>query len=149
MENQNTTLNTNKLMDMYKTSTFQPALEVGKYKAKMKKHEYVANPTNPEKDYIKFTYEITEGSQKGRELTDNRFEKGFGVMVSHLRQQLGREKEAIQPIPFFNELIEKETNFDIWVTKAVVNGRQRTNFNFLEPIKEETPDISVVDDEVE
>ena len=146
MENQNTTLNTNKLMDMYKTSTFQPALEVGKYKAKMKSHEYVAHP---KADYIKFTYEIIEGAQKGRELTDNRFEKGFGVMVSHLRQQLGREKEAVQPFEFFNELIEKGTELDIWVTKAVVNGRQRTNFNFLEPIKEETPDISVVDDEVE
>lgn len=146
MENQNKTLNTNKLMDMYKTSTFQPALEVGKYKAVMKSHEYV---THPKTDYIKFTYEIVEGSQKGRELTDNRFEKGFGVMVSHLRQQLGREKEAVQPFEFFNELIEKGTELDIWVTKAVVNGRQRTNFNFLEPIKEETPDISVVDDEVE
>ena len=146
MENQNKTLNTNKLMDMYKTSTFQPALQVGKYKAIMKSHEYVAN-TNA--DYIKFVYEITEGDQKNRELTDNRFEKGFGVMVSHLRQQLGRETEAVQPITFFNELIEKKTPIDIWVTKAVIDGRQRTNFNFLEPIKEEVPNVTVVDDEVE
>ena len=139
-------------MDMYKVSTFQPALQVGKYKAIMKSHEYVVNPsvnTDRNADYIKFTYEVVEGDQKGRELSDNRFEKGFGVMVSHLRQQLGREKEAVQPIAFFNELIEKKTEFDIWVTKAVVNGRQRTNFNFLEPIKEEVPDVTVVDDEVE
>lgn len=146
MENQNKTLNTNKLMDMYKISTFQPALQVGKYKAIMKEHEYVAHESA---DYIKFTYEITEGDQKGRELTDNRFEKGFGVMVSHLRQQLGRETEAVQPMAFFNELIEKKTPIDIWVTKAVINGRQRTNFNFLEPIKEEVPNVNVVDDEVE
>lgn len=145
MENQNKTLNTNKLMDMYKNSTFQPALQEGKYKVTMKSHEYVSHTTA---DYIKFVFEIAEGDQKGRELTENRFEKGFGVMVSHLRQQLGKENEAIQPISFFNELIENKTKFDIWVTKAVVSGRQRTNFNFLEPIKEEAPNITVVDDEI-
>ena len=138
-------LNTNKLMDMYKNSTFQPALQEGEYKVRMISHEYVSHPSA---DFIKFTFEITEGEQKGRQLTENRFEKGFGVMVSHLRQQLGREDEAIQPISFFNELIENKTEFTIWVTKTVVNARQRTNFNFLEPIKEETPNIGVVDDEV-
>ena len=144
MENQNKTLNTNKLMDMYKNATFQPALQEGEYKVRMISHEYV---THPSADFIKFTFEITEGEQKGRQLTENRFEKGFGVMVSHLRQQLGREDEAIQPISFFNELIENKTEFTIWVTKAVVSGRQRTNFNFLEPIKEEIPNVTVTDDE--
>lgn len=137
--------NTNKLMEMYKNSTFQPALQEGEYKVRMVSHEYVEHASA---DYIKFAFEITEGAQKGRQLTENRFEKGFGVMVSHLRQQLGREDEAIQPIAFFNELIENKTEFTIWVTKTVVNARQRTNFNFLEPIKEEAPNISVVDDEV-
>lgn len=138
-------METTKLMEMYH-STFQPALSEGVYKVKMLAHEYV---TNASADYIKFTFEITKGEQKGRKLTENRFEKGFGVMVSHLRQQLNREDEAVQPIEFFNELIENETEFTIWVTKTVVNGRQRTNFNFLEPIKEETPNINVVEDEVQ
>ena len=144
MENQNKTLNTNKLMEMYKNSTFQPALQEGEYKVRMVSHEYV---THPSADFIKFTFEITEGAQKGRQLTENRFEKGFGVMVSHLRQQLGKENEAVQPISFFNKLIEDKTNFTIWVTKTVVSGRQRTNFNFLEPIKEEIPNVTVTDDE--
>lgn len=138
-------METTKLMEMY-NSTFQPALSEGKYKVKMCAHEYVEHTSA---DYIKFTFEVVEGDQVGRKLTENRFEKGFGVMVSHLRQQLGREDEAIQPIAFFNELIENGTEFDIWVTKTVVNGRQRTNFNFLEPIKEEAPAVNVVDDEVE
>ena len=132
-------MNTTKLMEMY-NSTFQPALAEGVYKVKMQSHEYVANDKG---DYIKFTFEVLDS---GRKLTENRFEKGFGVMVSHLRQQLNRENEAIQPIDFFNELIAKETPFNIWVVKRVVNGYPRTNFNFLEPIAESAPNTEVVED---
>ncbi len=120
-------------------STFQPALAEGEYTVKMLSHEYVENETAP---YIKFQFEVIDS---GRKLTENRFEKGFGVMVSHLRQQLGRENEAIQPIPFFNELIANETPFKIWVVKRMVNGAPRTNFNFLEPINE-VPNTTVVED---
>ena len=135
-------MNTNKLMDMY-NSTFQPALAEGTYEVKMLSHEYVANDKAP---YIKFTFEVLNN---GRKLTENRFEKGFGVMVSHLRQQLGRENEAIEPKKFFDELIEKKTQFKIWVVKRDVNGIQRTNFNFLEPPKAEAPNTVVVEDSVE
>lgn len=132
-------MNTNKLMEMY-NSTFQPALAEGVYTVKMLSHEYVENEKNA---YIKFQFEVLG---TGRKLTENRFEKGFGVMVSHLRQQLGRENEAIQPKEFFNELITNETPFNIWVIKRVVNGSPRTNFNFLEPIPEATPNTEVVED---
>ena len=84
---------------------------------------------------------------KGRKLTENRFDKGFGVMVSHLRQQLKREDEAVQPIEFFNELIKNKVEFKIWVVKRTIDGRQRTNVNFLEPIAETVPNTEVVDDE--
>ena len=129
-------------MEMYH-STFQPALEEGVYEVKMLKHEYVANEKAP---YIKFTFEVLTGTQKGRKLTDNRFEKGFGVMISHLRQQLGRENEEIVVQDFLNDLIKNETKFKIWVVKRTINNTPRTNFNFLEPIKEETPNVTVVDD---
>lgn len=132
-------MNTNKLMEMY-NSTFQPALAEGVYTVKMTKHEYVANEKAP---YIKFEFEVLE---TGRKLVENRFEKGFGVLVSHLRQQLGRENEAIKPQEFFNELINKETPFNIWVVKRTVNGAPRTNFNFLEPLPEKAPNTAVVDD---
>ena len=133
-------MNTNKLMDMY-NSTFQPALEEGVYNVKMLSHEYVAK--DEKTAYIKFQFKVIE---TGRVLTENRFEKGFGVLVSHLRQQLNRENEAIQPKEFFDELIKNETPFKIWVVKRVVNGAPRTNFNFLEPIKEVKPNTTVVED---
>lgn len=132
-------MNTSKLMEMYK-STFQPALSEGVYEVRMLSHAYTENEKAP---YIKFEFEVIES---GRKLVENRFEKGFGVMVSHLRQQLKRENEAIQPIEFFNELIANKTPFKIWVVKRVVDGTPRTNFNFLEPIKEEKPVINVVED---
>lgn len=138
-------MNTTKLMEMY-NSTFQPALKEGVYEVKMLSHEYVANEKAP---YIKFSFEVLNGenaADKGRKLTENRFEKGFGVMVSHLRQQLNREDEAIQPQEFFNELIANATPFKIWVIKRMVNGSPRTNFNFLEPLTETTPNTDVVED---
>lgn len=131
-------MDSTKLMEMYK-STFQPALAEGVYRVKMLSHQYVENEKAP---YIRFEFEVLDS---GRKLTENRFEKGFGVMVSHLRQQLGRENEAIQPIEFFNELIANATPFNIWVVKRVVNGAPRTNFNFLEPINE-VPNTNVVED---
>ena len=137
-------MNTTKLMEMYK-SVFQPALAEGIYKVKMLSHEYVEHKNG---DYIKFTFEVLDGAAKGRKLTENRFDKGFGVMVSHLRQQLKREDEAVQPIEFFNKLIENETEFKIWIVKRTVNGYPKTNFNFLEPVKEDKPNTAVVEDEV-
>ena len=134
-------MNTSKLMEMYK-STFQPALQEGVYTVKMTKHEYVESEKAP---YIKFEFEVIG---TGRKLVENRFEKGFGVMVSHLRQQLKREHEAIQPIEFFNELIANQTQFNIWVVKRVIDGTPRTNFNFLKPIEDTKPNVTVVEDAV-
>lgn len=132
-------MNTNKLLDMY-NSTFQPALAEGEYKVKMTGVEYVDHETAP---YFKFQFEDLE---TGRKLTENRFEKGFGVLVSHLRQQLGRENEAIQPKEFFNELITKATPFTIWIVKRTIDGRQRTNFNFIRPLEEQPVNTTVVED---
>ena len=134
-------MNTSKLFEMYH-STFQPALKEGVYDVKMLKHEFVETATT---QYIKFTYEMLDN---GRVITDNKFEAGLGVMVSHLRQQLNREDEAVVPIDFFNELIEHETPIKIWVVKRMVNGSQKTNFNFLEPLpeKEDKPNLTIEED---
>lgn len=134
-------MNTNKLFEMY-NSTFQPALTEGEYTVQMLSHEYVANENAP---YIKFQFKVMNSD---RILTENRFEKGFGVLVSHLRQQLGRENEAVKPQEFFNELIQNKTPIKIWVVKRVVNGVPRTNFNFLEPIPEQTPNTEIIEEDI-
>lgn len=130
----------NKLMEMY-NGTFQPALAEGEYEVKMISHKPVQEEGKT--PYVRFEFEVLNS---GRKLTENRFEKGFGVMVSHLRQQLGRENEAIKPVDFFNELIENQTPFKIWVVKRTINGSPRTNFNFLKPIEDVKPNTDVVED---
>lgn len=143
-------MNTNRLFEMYNNATFQPALKEGEYKVTMVSHKYVAEPDKT--PYIKFEYKIKgQNGAEDRIISDNKFEAGFGVMVSHLRQQLGREDEAIQPIEFFNELIKNETEFSIWVVKRIVNGYPKTNINFLKPVENATtvPNTEVVEDEVE
>lgn len=134
-------MNTNKLFEMY-NSTFQPALTEGEYTVQMLSHEYVDNENAP---YIKFQFKIVNND---RILTENRFEKGFGVLVSHLRQQLGRENEAVKPQEFFDELILNKTPIKIWVVKRIINGVPRTNFNFLEPIPEQTPNTEIIDEDI-
>jgi hypothetical protein len=140
--------NTSKLMEMYK-STFQPALAEGEYKVVMLSHKYTQNPAGTG-DYIRFEYAITEGASAGRVLSDNRFEAGLGVMVSHLREQLGREKEAVVPVELFNEVIANKTEITIWVKKRVVNGSQKTNIHFKKPLEETVvANTTVVDDTIE
>lgn len=124
---------TTKLYEMYTKGKFEPALKEGTYQTVLKSHEYVA-----EHDYIRLNFEVIEGENKGRILNENRFVKGFPIMISHLRQQLKREDETIEPIPFLNELVTNKTPITIWVTKVLVNGSQKTNLNFIAPIIQET-----------
>lgn len=134
-------MNTNKLSQML-NSTFQPALEEGIYDVVMKSYELVHND-RANVDYVVFKYDIPT---LNREISENRFEKGLGVMVSHIRQQLGKEDEAVIPKELFDSLITNKTPLKLWVVKRIVGGIQRTNFNFLEPIKEDKPNLNVVED---
>lgn len=139
----------NKLLELY-NSKFKPALKEGVYKVKMLKHEYVAAKNKA--PYIRFTFEVVESEDEvnvGRQITDNRFEKGFAVMISHLRQQLERQDEEIDVQEFLNTLISEQTTFNIWVVKRTVNGTPKTNINFLKPIEEVAPNTEVVDDSQE
>ena len=116
-----------------------PQLNEGVYKCKLVSHKLV--DTKPENPYIALEF-VTES---GRTLKENRFNQGFQIFVSHLKQQLGRGDEEIGVLEFLNELIENETEFNIWITKYIpANGGQtRSNFNFLEPRKKTDTGVSV------
>ena len=140
-------MNTTNLFKMYKQDKFQPTLPEGEYKVTMISQEYVPAKTADSSDYVKFQYKLVD---KDRTITDNKFERGFAVMVSHLRQQLKRSEEEIIPMEFFQELIDNKTELKIWITKPIINGRTRININFLKPIEqtETKPNTTVVDDDV-
>lgn len=129
----------NNLISFYKEGISMPQLNEGVYKCKLISHKLV--DTNPENPYVALEF-VTES---GRTLKENRFNQGFQIFVSHLKQQLGRGDEEIGVLDFLNELIENETKFNIWITKYIpANGGQtRSNFNFLEPRKKADTGVSV------
>lgn len=133
----------NNLISFYKEGISMPQLNEGVYKCKLVSHKLV--DTKPENPYIALEF-VTES---GRTLKENRFNQGFQIFVSHLKQQLSRGDEEIGVLDFLNELIENQTEFNIWITKYIpANGGQtRSNFNFLEPRKKTDTGVSVDTDD--
>ena len=129
----------NNLISFYKEGISQPQLKEGVYTCKLKSHKLV--DTKPENPYIALEFE----TETGRILKDNRFNQGFQIFVSHIKQQLGRADEEIAVMDLLNELVENGTKFKIWVTKYTpANGGQtRSNFNFLEPRKKDASETGV------
>lgn len=133
------------LITFYKEGISQPQLKEGVYNCTLRSHKLV--DTKPENPYIALEFEVVE---TGRVLTDNRFNQGFQIFISHLKQQLGRADESVNVLEFLNGLIADKTEFKIWITKYTpANGGQtRSNFNFLEPRKttaSEDPAIVIED----
>lgn len=121
----------NNLVNFYKEGISMPQLNEGEYKATLKSHKLV--DTKPENPYIALEFE----TESGRILRENRFNQGFQIFISHLKQQLEMGDEEIGVQEFLDKLVEDKTEFTIWVTKYTpANGGQtRSNFNFLEPRK--------------
>lgn len=130
---------TNSLVSFYKEGVSKPQLHEGVYDVTLTKHALVT--TNPANPYI--ALEFT--TENGRVLKENRFNNGFQIMVSHLKQQLNKGDEEIGVMDFLNELVTKKTPFKIWITKYTpANGGQtRSNFNFLEPRKNNSDSTGV------
>lgn len=129
----------NNLINFYKEGISQPQLKEGVYTCKLKSHKLI--DTKPENPYIALEFE----TETGRILKDNRFNQGFQIFISHIKQQLGRADEEIAVMDLLNELVEKGTEFKIWITKYTpANGGQtRSNFNFLEPRKKDASETGV------
>lgn len=121
----------NNLVNFYKEGISMPQLNEGEYKATLKSHKLV--DTKPENPYIALEFE----TESGRILRENRFNQGFQIFISHLKQQLGMGDEEVGVQEFLDKLIADKTELTIWVTKYTpANGGQtRSNFHFLEPRK--------------
>lgn len=121
----------NNLVNFYKEGISMPQLNEGEYKATLKSHKLV--DTKPENPYIALEFE----TESGRILKENRFNQGFQIFISHLKQQLEMGDEEIGVQEFLDKLVTDKTEFTIWITKYTpANGGQtRSNFHFLEPRK--------------
>ena len=136
---------TNSLRDLM-NNTFAGEIAEGKHTAIVKNFQYIENESNPDNSYILITFLI----DNKREYKRNFFLRDMSIMLSHTRRQLGRANEDIVPGVYLKELIDNQTELDIWFeypTVATRTGPKRVqNIAWLPPVSAEaddTPDFEL------
>lgn len=136
---------TNSLRDLM-NNTFAGEIAEGKHTAVVKNFQYVENESNPDNSYILITFLI----DNKREYKRNFFLRDMSIFLSHTRRQLGRANEDIVPGVYLKELIDNQTELDIWFeypTVATRTGPKRVqNIAWLPPVSaeaDETPDFEL------
>lgn len=136
---------TNSLRDLM-NNTFAGEIAEGKHTAIVKNFQYVENESNPDNSYILITFLI----DNKREYKRNFFLRDMSILLSHTRRQLGRANEDIVPGVYLKELIDNQTELDIWFeypTVATRTGPKRVqNIAWLPPVSaevDETPDFEL------
>ena len=134
-----------KLRDLM-NNTFAGEIAEGKHTAVVKNFQYVENESNPDNSYILITFLI----DNKREYKRNFFLRDMSILLSHTRRQLGRANEDIVPGVYLQELIDNQTELDIWFeypTVATRTGPKRVqNIAWLPPVSaeaDETPDFEL------
>ena len=127
-------------------NTFAGEIAEGKHTAVVKNFQYVENESNPDNSYILITFLI----DNKREYKRNFFLRDMSILLSHTRRQLGRANEDIVPGVYLQELIDNQTELDIWFeypTVATRTGPKRVqNIAWLPPVSaeaDETPDFEL------
>ena len=127
-------------------STFAGEIAEGKHTAVVKNFQYVENESNPDNSYILITFLI----DNKRDYKRNFFLRDMSILLSHTRRQLGRANEDIVPGVYLKELIDNQTELDIWFeypTVATRTGPKRVqNIAWLPPVSaeaDETPDFEL------
>ena len=135
----------NSLKDLM-NNTFAGEIAEGKHTAVVKNFQYVENESNPDNSYILITFII----DNKREYKRNFFLRDMSILLSHTRRQLGRANEDIVPGVYLKELIDNQTELDIWFeypTVATRTGPKRVqNIAWLPPVTaeaDETPDFEL------
>lgn len=135
----------NNLRDLM-NNTFAGEIAEGKHTAVIKNFQYVENESNPDNSYILITF-LIDGK---RDYKRNFFLRDMSILLSHTRRQLGRANEDIVPGVYLKELIDNQTELDIWFeypTVATRTGPKRVqNIAWLPPVTaeaDETPDFEL------
>ena len=127
-------------------NTFAGEIAEGKHTAVIQNFQYVENESNPDNSYILITF-LIDGK---RDYKRNFFLRDMSILLSHTRRQLGRANEDIVPGVYLKELIDNQTELDIWFeypTVATRTGPKRVqNIAWLPPVTTEaddTPDFEL------
>lgn len=134
----------NNLRDLM-NNTFAGEIAEGKHTVTFKDFKYVENENNPDNSYIVIIFNI-DGK---REYKRNFFLRDMSILLSHTRRQLGRENEDIVPGVYLQDLIDKQTELNIWFSYPVVatkSGPRRVqNISWMPPaeVQNEEPDFDM------
>lgn len=112
----------------FMSEPIKPQLLDGKYTATLESIEEKTGDTGT--PYVQFVYALKEHND--RTIKDQRGEKPARIMMSSLRQQLGRQFEEIIPQDFCDELIKNKTQFNIWLLKETRDGKTYNNIYFYD-----------------
>ena len=134
----------NNLRDLM-NNTFAGEIAEGKHTVTFKDFRYVENENNPDNSYIAILFNV-DGK---REYKRNFFLRDMSILLSHTRRQLGRENEDIVPGVYIQDLIDKQTELNIWFSYPVVatkSGPRRVqNISWMPPaeVQSEEPDFDM------
>ena len=134
----------NNLRDLM-NNTFAGEIAEGKHTVTFKDFRYVENENNPDNSYIAILFNV-DGK---REYKRNFFLRDMSLLLSHTRRQLGRENEDIVPGVYLQDLIDKQTELNIWFSYPVVatkSGPRRVqNISWMPPaeVQNEEPDFDM------
>ena len=134
----------NNLRDLMNT-TFAGEIAEGKHTVTFQNFRYVENENNPDNSYIAIIFNV-DGK---REYKRNFFLRDMSILLSHTRRQLGRENEDIVPGVYLQDLIDKQTELNIWFSYPVVatkSGPRRVqNISWMPPaeVQSEEPDFDM------
>ena len=126
-------------------STFAGEIAEGKHTVTFKDFKYVENENNPDNSYIAILFNV-DGK---REYKRNFFFRDMSILLSHTRRQLGRENEDIVPGVYLKELIDTQTELNIWFSYPIVatkSGPRRVqNISWMPPaeVQSEEPDFDM------
>ena len=126
-------------------STFAGEIAEGKHTVTFKDFKYVENENNPDNSYIAILFNV-DGK---RDYKRNFFLRDMSILLSHTRRQLGRENEDIVPGVYLQELIDAQTELNIWFSYPVVatkSGPRRVqNISWMPPaeVQSEEPDFDM------
>ena len=134
----------NNLRDLM-NSTFAGEIAEGKHTVTFKDFRYVENENNPDNSYIAILFNV-DGK---REYKRNFFLRDMSILLSHTRRQLGRENEDIVPGVYLQDLIDKQTELNIWFSYPVVATksapRRVQNISWMPPaeVQNDEPDFDM------
>ena len=126
-------------------NTFAGEIAEGKHTVTFQNFKYVENENNPDNSYIMILFNV-DGK---REYKRNFFLRDMSILLSHTRRQLGRENEDIVPGVYIQDLIDKQTELNIWFSYPIVatkSGPRRVqNISWMPPaeVQSEEPDFDM------